>query len=213
MEKKQILLISGPTGAGKSTFLSCLESAKLDQQILKALPHGAADWSAAELNDILKGSLSSEECLTKLENERCGKFHYDITFIHSRGIANYEDDPSLKILQQADSLWVIFIKPNYETVRRQYNERRAQKLSKKSKISLLWARYGRKNLRRLKRILKSDTKRELGDPYSNEQLLIESYVMWHNYLKTLCASVEDLKITILHPNSKSDDTPYFHILK
>ena len=48
----QLLVIAGPAGAGKSTFMRELAEGRLDPGIVKLLPSGAETWSRLTANDI-----------------------------------------------------------------------------------------------------------------------------------------------------------------
>ena len=210
---KDILLISGPSGGGKSTFLRCLASGKLDDAIHRQLPPDAASWEVVEANDILKGDLSTEECRQLLEASGRLCLHYDILFIQGRGLTNHAADPSLTLLGEADRLWVVFISPDHPRVARQHRERRAAQLACKSPFSRWWAYWVRAPLRRLKRSAGLDPRRDIGKFYEDEALLARACDEWLGYLQALCERVLVIELLTLVPQGKFQGHPKFSILE
>jgi len=208
-----IILISGPTGGGKSTFLKSMASGNLDDEILHALPEGAADWPIIEANDILKGDISLRNSVERIEADGRVRLHYDIMFIWSRGLNSYEEDPSLKILEHADRLWIVFLKPDQSTVKRQYHDRRVEQMKRQSAASRWWGRWARGPIRRLKHKVNLDPRKDLGDIYMDEKLLSHSYDQWHKYIQTMRNRLPNLQIMTVTPLASVDGNPKFSILK
>jgi hypothetical protein len=199
MKPRHIVLISGPSGCGKSTLIRQLAASTLAPEILARLPEQSGSWPVVEANDVLKGTLSTQ-ALRRDKNPADGWLvHYDIVFIHCYGIQRYEDDPALDLLTGADSLDVVFIRPDCDRLLTQFFKRQTRHRKTKSKASLLWGGLVRRPLRRVlasfsgKPILTTD------ELYSKDQWLAGCYRQWENYIHGLIDRVPNARILTVEP--------------
>src|SRR5262245_29282278 len=75
---KHLLIVAGPAGAGKSTFLRQLRSGALPAKIMTKLPPGAEHWVQLEANarNPFLSTLSDEQKTTVIAGVA---LHYDTT--------------------------------------------------------------------------------------------------------------------------------------
>lgn len=74
MTPRQTLLISGPSGGGKSTLIHQLAAGTLAPEISSRLPAHAGEWPIIEANDVIKGDLSTESLLQSQPKLTAGSF-------------------------------------------------------------------------------------------------------------------------------------------
>lgn len=136
---KHLLLVSGPSGAGKTTFLAQLLARQLPTELSVRLPAGAENWRVTNgkadgyAYRLWKGAWNSTEAM----------LHYDIMRTFATSIARYEDDPSLAALQSAEKITVLFLATPAEVLVDQLSRKR----SRSTGISL-WAKSIERNIRR-----------------------------------------------------------------
>ena len=198
MTPRHLLLISGPSGGGKSTFIRQLAERNLAQEILALLPTHSGDWPLVEANNVLKRDLSEHSFKTKVLAGDC-LVHYDIVFIHLRGIRRYEDDPALSMLDGVNPLHVVFVRPNSEVLRKQFLDRQTRHRNTKSTASLLWSRFFRLPMRRLLSPLTGKPTQSNEDVYGDEKWLSACYSQWEAFIHRLLEQHPGAQITIVEP--------------
>jgi hypothetical protein len=198
MTPRHLLLISGPSGGGKSTFIRQLAEKTLAPEILALLPTHSGDWPLIEANNVLKRDLSEHDFEAKIRAGGC-LVHYDIVFIHLRGIRRYEDDPALAILDGVNPLHIVFVRPNSEVLRKQFLDRQTRHRMTKSTASLLWSRFFRLPMRRLLSPLTGKPTKSTEDIYGDEKWLPACYSQWENFIHRVLVQHPDAKITIVEP--------------
>jgi hypothetical protein len=202
MTANTMLLISGPSGGGKSTFIRQFTDGSLAPEILSLLPRPAADWPIIEANDVLKGIPVAENVKSQAPG---ALVHYDIVFIHRYGISRYEDDPALAMLDDARSLHVVFVRPESGVVSAQFLERQNRHRQTKSKASLLWSRFFRLPARRLLSPLTGRTTLSTENIYRDDKWLAAIYVQWETFIHRLVAQHPDAKLTIVEPSGEAQE--------
>jgi len=212
MAARQIVVVSGPSGGGKSTLLRQLAARTLATQILARLPADAADRPVVEANNILKGDLSPDAYRAQLARPEGALVHYDIVFIHSHGLRRYEDDPALAPLETAEAPCVIFVKPDADTLQRQFADRAAQHRRAKSAASRLWAKTVRLPLRRLAATLRGRRVPSTCALYREPHWLAATcYPLWEEYLRRLAQRRPQTRILVVTPAAAPDGKPGFRL--
>lgn len=115
----RLLLVSGPSAAGKSTFLERLRQRDLPPDILQALPAGAERWAQTNGRRIVHRR--REEHGSAAESGVV--FHYDIMRPFESAIRDYGDDPDLSPLRRAGSVTLVLIRPAAEDLARRLRDR------------------------------------------------------------------------------------------
>ncbi len=208
----RLLLIAGPSGCGKSTFIQQLVNRTLSESILSRIQHYSPDWPIIELNNVMKGDLSLQAMLDTLFQSDGIVAHYDTAFIFCRGFSDYSKDPGMKLLEQADHVQVVFIKPSFEAVRSQYANRKQLRKKSKSRGSLLWARLFRYPMRRLISTITRKPRATIVDLYNDKKMLNASYKEWVAFLDLLKQSYPQTSVLTVEPESRNDALPGFSLL-
>jgi hypothetical protein len=212
MKQRHLLLISGPSGGGKSTFIRQLAAKTLAPEILALMPEQETPWPVAEANNVLKGNLAKKSLREDMCRTAEWLVHYDIVFIHCYGVKSYQDDPVMDLLISADALDVVFVKPACDVLLHQFHERQIRHQLSKSKASLLWGRCCRRPLRRAlapwtgKAIL---TTEEL---YGRDHWLEACYQQWENFCRHLVDQHPPTRLTVVEPVSTADTAPEFRLI-
>lgn len=140
MTRRHLLLVSGPSGGGKSTFIEQLRNGKLAPAIRSLLPAPSDGWPVVEANNVLKEDLSPVDFAQLVQAGNC-LVHYDIVFIRKHGLRRYEDDPAMRLLAEAASLDVVFVRPDVAQLQTQFQERLQRQAATKSKGSKLLRKH------------------------------------------------------------------------
>ena len=210
--KKQLLVISGPSGSGKSTFIRQLAERTLASNILDLLPPATANWVSIEANNVLKGDLSAADLHAHIQQTDGCLVHYDIAFIHSHGLARYEDDSALAPLEDANTtLLVIFVKPDFPTLHKQYFARRTRHQKNKSAASRLWARGVRQPIRRAWAALSGQAIPKTHERYDDPQWIETCYRAWEDFLHGLLVRHPQTCVITVTPSAAAEGTPEFRL--
>ncbi len=211
MTARHILLISGPSGGGKSTFIRQLSERTLAPEILALFPDQAGSWPVVEANDVLKGNLSGD-AFRGITHQPGGLLvHYDIVFIHCYGLKRYEDDPAMSLMTGADTLHVVFVRPDFQVVRRQFFDRKSRHQKTKSKASLLWGRFVRRPLRQALAPITGKPTLSTEELYGGHKWLAGCYRGWEAFLQRLADKHPNSKILIVEPASGPGEAPKFRL--
>lgn len=113
-----MIVVAGPSEAGKSTFLEQLARGQLRQQILDLLPERAGNWSQVH-------ALEHSQWLPPLMDPRSPLvtglvLHYDLTRRFLPTIGAFANDPALNIIRRAISVTIIDIRADSDRLLRQW---------------------------------------------------------------------------------------------
>jgi hypothetical protein len=115
---RHLLLIAGPGGAGKSTFIDMLRSGQLPPHIGDLLPPGSQGWSHAVTKDLRANDDK------QLAANRDGLIlHYCTSGAHLRKYGTYAGDPILELLATSESITLVNVRPSVDILLEQYRNR------------------------------------------------------------------------------------------
>jgi len=177
------------------------------------MPDHSEPWPVIEANDVLKGDLSMD-ALLKIRSQSDGLLiHYDIAFIHTHGLKRYEDDPATALLAGTGTLQVVFIRPNFQMLRKQFFNRKVRRQKTKSKASLLWKRFIRQPMRRAMSPFTGKHAFSTEDLYSEHKGLTHCYREWEAFLQRLAKERPNTEILIVEPASSQNKVEEFQLVK
>jgi len=105
----RMLVVAGPSGAGKTTFLSHLASGALSPDIRSDLPDGSEDWpqvAARSLDNYLRTSSSTDASAISL--------HYDLNNAVRFAASTFAEEPTGQKLLHAPEVVVVTIEASPE---------------------------------------------------------------------------------------------------
>jgi hypothetical protein len=201
----QLLLVCGPSAAGKTTFIRQLQRDRLPAAVKSFLPEGAQGWPQSSAKEYVRGTGyaglprggASIPALI---------FHYDTMRVNYLGFADYEADPALEILGSAEAIVLVDLRPTPETLGQH----------------VLWRRERRQRNRWVKKLVhlgKRARRPELSSaPAIPNSILVEDdclqpgwierqYARWDAYLRT----VPLREVIRLEPVLRSRGEPSFRI--
>lgn len=201
MTPLHLILVAGPSGGGKSTFIRQLAAKTLAPDIMACLPEQGGGWPTVEANNVLKGSLARETLLRDMCRTGEWLVHYDIVFIHCYGLKSYQDDPVMELLTGADVLDVVFVRPAGDVLRRQFGDRQVRHHQTKSKASLLWGRWFRRPLRRVLAPWTGKAVCTTAELYARDHWLADCYSQWETFCQHLVKRHPHATLTVVEPTS------------
>jgi len=113
---RELVVVSGPTSSGKSTFLHNLQAGTLPGEVMERLPAGAKGWSQIGANALLSNLPPRTIDGGKLEQANLEGLvlHYDFLRPWSTGCHQYARDQALDLLACADNITVVTLTPDHE---------------------------------------------------------------------------------------------------
>jgi hypothetical protein len=146
-----LLVVSGPTASGKSTFLRHLQDNTLPVHVRQQLPPDASQWSQTSANRISRRvpqTLDGRQLKPGADAELI--FHYDFLRAYSFHFSEYTADPSLRLLGEARRLIVIVLRPERRHLMKQLAERELDPTIRRERTS-----PGNRPVRRLVKEIRS----------------------------------------------------------
>lgn len=198
-----VLLISGPSGAGKSTFINSLKTGHLSAELTDLLPENAASWPSVEANDLLKRGIAPAGLAATENRQPSIILHYDTFFIRRLALPDYSNDPVSKLTLEAINLTIVYIKPTPEELKVQFEKRLQEQMQRKGRTRSLWARFGRRQLKRLAFHHFGRGLPATADLYRSRGEIEKSYADWEKFLQIVLCSKPHAKVLRVTP-SRSD---------
>lgn len=170
------ILIAGPSGAGKTTFLNLLHAKELPQEIQTMLPLDAHSWPVFEANDFNKDILVNADRQI---------VHYDTVDIRRYPYSCYDSDPRLTFLIAAESAIIITLEPDAGRLSQQFRHRHTSRRNKKSALKNTWF-WIRQTLKKI-RNNGSETYEKLdrGSLYESPEAIEYFRSNWSDFLSTI----------------------------
>jgi hypothetical protein len=147
-----LVIVSGPTSSGKSTFLTRFAEGKLPPALSAELPASSRGWPMTGASRLLLSQHGEASSLPPRDLEGA-VLHYDILRPFSTGCQAYARDQALDLISCADKVVVVVLKPGLERLSRQLHEGEIAVKPGKSVLARLAAAAGLKRRKRRHRHL------------------------------------------------------------
>lgn len=186
MATRHFLLVSGPSGGGKSTFIEQLATGSLPADIGALLPSDCGRWPVIEANNLLKDKLSLGDVLSAAGDRAI--LHYDIAYIHRFALPGYASDPAAALFALGDRLDVVLVSPYADSLNQQFQSRQQAHKRRKSLSRQLWGDWVRRPLRRALLRLQGRPAQDTEELYRSADWLRGCYAGWREFVLELIAS-------------------------
>jgi hypothetical protein len=199
-----LLLVCGPGGSGKSTFIEQFRSGRLRPELRELLPAGAETWPHM-------GSDRSERGLRTLEETENLILHYDIA-ARPRRQESHVDDPVLAGLLSAKQLTIVDIRPSRECLLTQLSSRAAEAEARRGILSRLWRSAGLHDARHFRKMRRRRGLRTKASLYREERWLETLYARWDGFLQATLAGRGEGFIVRVEPGPDEVGNPSFRVV-
>jgi hypothetical protein len=202
---EQVLLVAGPGGSGKSTFLRLLASNELPPELRRCLPADAGKWP------MLMPRILRKESGRSLLPARFA-LHYDIAGYAARAEVPYGEDAALRVLRSARRVAVVDIRPSASQLVSQAALRAAEEDRRRSWLGRLW------RLSRLRQLLQTSEPLASGSPASKLELyrqpgwLEACYARWDAFLAASVSARPDIAVMRIEPELTRSGQRSFRLL-
>lgn len=210
MAIRHFLLVSGPSGGGKSTFIEQLAAGALPDDIAMQLPPGCAAWPVVEANNLLKDHWPLDAALAAAGDQAI--LHYDIAYIHRFALPGYANDPAAQLFQLGDRLDVVLVTPDADNLKQQFFARQQAQQRRKSLARRLWGDWVRRPLRRGLLRLRGRPARDTADLYLSADWLRSCYAGWREFVLGLIADRPGARFIEVAPTGSRPDRPGFRLV-
>lgn len=138
-----LVIVSGPTSSGKSTFLRRFASGQLPPAVAAALPATCRSWPQTGAGQLLQGQAASRPSLPAHDLEGA-VLHYDILRPFSTGCQEYPRDQALDLIACAERVVVVVLKPGPARLARQLHDNEIAEKPGRGLLARLAGRLGLK---------------------------------------------------------------------
>lgn len=199
-----VLVVSGLSGVGKSTFINRFLSGSLADDVALQLPKASPGWYLINEGICVKKRLSLDGALSTIP-PTCSNLmiHYDATIVFRCGLRGYEDDPLLGICEYASTVIILVLNaPPAQILAQYYSRQRKQKF----RIKKMWNNFVRKPIGKLsRRALGINFCESAADLYINEDAVRYYYSRWLDYVTELEKRHEGVRVIHIQPYSNGSE--------
>ncbi|MFN3745566.1 MAG: hypothetical protein ACK4TL_12750 [Hyphomicrobiaceae bacterium] len=208
-----MLLVAGPSGVGKSTFIEQMVGGHLPDEIRRELPEGAATWPQLQGKHLRALGRTQPGILPDHLGGRLVA-HYDTTYIIQRQLSAHEEDYAAEFFRPFVSLTIVSIETDIERLRKQVNKRRTTREKSRSLPRRLWARHVREPVRRqICRLSRAAGSARDADRYADPSH-VETYLeRWGMYMRSLVDGKPGACILRVEPAQDPNGQPTFQLVE
>ena len=206
-----MVVVSGPSAAGKSTFIRQLMNGTLAADILATIPDQAGNWPLVDGNDIMKQQKSATDVLPKGGIIPGIVVHYDFVHILRINFAGtYRDDPFYELFDLSKRIVICDIRPTRSRLVDQFEQRLAQQKKRRGLLKNSFRALIHNPMRSLKNRLSGVSHENKQELYNSEQWLDECYARWDEFLKHEVNNRSEVQEVRILP-AGTDDAPNFQL--
>jgi hypothetical protein len=208
----RLLLVSGPSTAGKTSFIRQLATGTLPRDVRGLLPLGAEHWAQSSAREYMRESRNESEDHGAAKRIPGLIFHYDTMRVHYLGFGDYNRDPALDIIRAADETLIVDLRASTETLEQHFLWRAARRKRN---------RWVRKLVHLLKRLRRPEFATEqlahanasnLLDVYRQTGWLNDWYSRWDAFVHGLRATSRPIQVVFVEPIPRHKGEPTFRCL-
>ncbi|TNE36675.1 MAG: hypothetical protein EP347_10445 [Alphaproteobacteria bacterium] len=199
-----LILISGPSAAGKSTLIDMLKAPGGRSETLSDLPILPEQSVFLDGNDVLKRHQPIADFVAHLESGATVLAHYDIVHIHRVGFSSiYADDPFFSVFENAQKITVLDLRPDADLLRENFLAREAAQRQRKGLARTLWRKWVHDPLRAWRHRREGISHLDKHLLYRDPEWLESCYETWDQFLGSLKPNAA-LTIVRLKPERTAD---------
>jgi hypothetical protein len=202
---EHLLLIAGPSGGGKSTFIAMLLASRLPPEVRQLLPPGAERWPKTSADRSKRGL----RAVGALENVI---LHYDIAG-PARRRESYAKDPVLAGLASARQVTVVEIRPPPDRLVNQFRSRSAAAEARWSWWRKRWRRSVPQALLHVVGPLLRNKVPSKPVLYGQPGWLEECYARWDAFIGETLAARDGAMLIRVEPRPGADGSPSFRVIE
>lgn len=204
-----LLLLAGPSGAGKTTFVRQLCQGSLPTELQTRLPPDVRDWDRIEGNRFLKRGTQPVFSSTSSQGSRGLIVHYDIVHIHRLQVPAYASDPVFTLVGAADQLGIVNVRPSPTQLLAQFASRESEIYARKGPLHGTWRSVVLGPLARVSHWARGQKALDKRSLYGDVGWLEACYAQWDRFMDTLPAN---LRVSV-EPAFSADGMPTFQLVK
>lgn len=168
-----LVIVSGPTSSGKSTFLKRIAEGRLPAALAAELPASSRSWPMTGAGQLLQTQHTATPSLPAHDLEGA-VLHYDFLRPFATGCQDYPRDQALDLISCAEKVVVVVLRPSRERLSRQLHDNEIAVKPEQGLLRRLARKTGLKGKKR---------HRELAALYAQEGFVDGWYARWEAYLR------------------------------
>jgi hypothetical protein len=213
-QPKDLLIVSGFSGAGKSTFIAQLRKGTLSEEICGRLPPGAKNWIEISATQARALAQAPADCSGTDASPGSGDIlHYPIDQFQRTGIRPYRLDPVLAVLPSVERAVVVVLCISPRRLAAQFSGRIAGKARKRGRLGDLLHRFVRTPIRAFRsRVRRTDILPPDPSLYDDADWFKTCFNSWDQFLQTALSGKPNNAIVYVEPTLTSGGEPSFLLL-